>query len=102
MKVMKRLGNKFKEICSIENIERAAQKASKGKSTHRAVKWYKKRRCANNLALHLRLINKLYSVSEYEIFNKTTEGGKVREIHKLPFYPDRIVQHSVLNVMFSF
>lgn len=96
---MKRLGNKFKEICSIENIERAAQKASKGKSTHRAVKWYKKRRRANNLALHLRLINKLYSVSEYEIFNKITESGKVREIHKLPFYPDRIVQHSVLNVM---
>ena len=96
---MKRLGNKFNEICSIENIERAAQKASKGKSTHRAVKWYKKRRRAHNLALHLKLINKLYSVSEYEIFNKTTENGKVREIHKLPFYPDRIVQHSVLNVM---
>lgn len=96
---MKRLGNKFKDICSIEKIDRAANKASKGKSTHRAVKWYKRRRYANNLALHLKLVNKQYSVSEYEIFNKVTESGKVREIHKLPFYPDRIVQHSVLNVM---
>ena len=96
---MKRLGNKFKELCSIENIDIAAKKASKGKSTHTAVKIYKKQRRNYNLALSLSLINKSYSVSKYEIFNKVTENGKVREIHKLPFYPDRIVQHSVLNVM---
>jgi len=95
----KRLGNKFQEICSIENIDVAAKKASKGKSTHSAVKWYKKRRYANNLALHNFLAKKLYSVSIYDIFKKVTGNGKEREIHKLPFYPDRIVQHSMLNVM---
>lgn len=96
---MKRIKDKFAELCSLENIELAAQKARKGKNTHSAVRWYVKHAGKLNQKLHTSLINKEFEVSKYVIFNKKTENGKVREIHKLPFYPDRVVQHCILNVM---
>lgn len=96
---MKRIDNKFDELCSVDNIEKAARKARKGKSTHKAVKWYNRHADKLNIELHLLLSNKRFKVSDYVIFNKLTESGKVREIHKLPFYPDRVVQHCLLNVM---
>ena len=38
-----------------------------------------------------------YKTSEYTIFIKNT-GQKEREIYKLPFYPDRIVHHAIVQV----
>lgn len=41
------------------------------------------------------LINKTFTTSEYEIYTKV-DKGKVREIYKLPFYPDRIIQWAIM------
>lgn len=96
---MKRIGTKFDELCSVDNIEKAARKARKGKSKHKAVQWYDCNSDKLNSELHSLLTHKQFKVSDYVIFNKMTESGKIREIHKLPFYPDRVVQHCLLNVM---
>lgn len=44
------------------------------------------------------LVNKKYHTSEYQIFYKT-ENGKRRKIYKLPYYPDRIAQWAILQVI---
>lgn len=96
---MKRVSDKFDELCGIDNIKLAVKKASNGKNKNNAIKWYNHNSEDLNNKLNLLLSNKQFKVSDYTIFNKMTENGKIREIHKLPFYPDRIVQHCLLNVM---
>jgi len=34
----------------------------------------------------------------YEMFTRT-ENGKTREIFKLPYYPDRIIHHAIMNIL---
>lgn len=44
------------------------------------------------------LKNKTYKTSEYEIFEKQ-EGNKLRKIYKLPYFPDRICQWAIIQVI---
>ena len=43
------------------------------------------------------LVKKTYETSEYK--TKIIYEPKLRTIYKLPFYPDRIVQHALMNVL---
>lgn len=47
------------------------------------------------------LQNKTYKNSEYEIFERW-EGPKIRKIYKLPYFPDRIIQWALLQVVGCF
>jgi len=51
----------------------------------------------NILKLHEQLKNKTYKTSEYNIF-KIYEP-KERDIYQLPYFPDRIVHHAVMNIL---
>ena len=98
---MKRFGNLFEKLVSRENLLEAHHKASKGKSHYREVKWVNA-----NLELAINkiqdsLINKTFKTSEYEV-ETAIKGDKLRTIHKLPYYPDRIVQHALVNVCKDF
>lgn len=44
------------------------------------------------------LINHTYKTSDYEVFYKN-EGKKTRKIYKLPYFPDRICQWAILQVI---
>lgn len=91
----------FKVIYSKENLRRAFYNAKKGKG------WYDEIIIVeNNLDYYLdelqrMLKDKTYHTSEYEKFYRK-EGNKIREIYKLPFYPDRIAQWAVLQVIEPF
>jgi len=94
---MKRIGNLYHEICSLENLQLADSRARKGKSWQPAIKRHDENRETNIEALHTMLTNKTYTTSEYTIF--TIHDPKEREIYRLPYYPDRIVHHAVMNVL---
>ncbi|MCC6867051.1 MAG: reverse transcriptase [Ignavibacteria bacterium] len=94
---MRRTGNLYKRICSIENLEIADKKASKGKSWQKGVQDHMLDREENILQLHKLLIEHKYRTSEYTTF-KIYEP-KEREIFRLPYYPDRIVHHAIMNVL---
>ena len=83
----------------MDNIISAAEKAKKGKRNHRGVRDYEKHKDEYHQNVYQMLKDKSYHVSKYEVIEKVTDAGKVREIHKLPFYPDRIIQHSLLVPM---
>lgn len=48
--------------------------------------------------IHNQLKTKSFVNSPYETFFKT-ERGKTREIYKLPYYPDRIIHHAIMQVL---
>lgn len=43
------------------------------------------------------LIDGTFKTSKYTV-EYTLKGDKMRTIHKLPYFPDRIVQHAIVNV----
>jgi hypothetical protein len=96
---MKRVGNIYSEICSVENIARAHDKAKKGKAHYAEVKMVNANPEKYFSELHEMLKRKQFRNSDYKIIQRTMDNGKVRTIHKLPYYPDRIVQHCIVNVL---
>lgn len=96
---MKRINNLYQEIISIENLNKADINARKGKLKTYGVKLHDKHREENILKLHQQLKNKEYKTSQYEVF-KIYEP-KERIIYRLPYYPDRIVHHAIMNVLES-
>ena len=94
---MKRIGNLYQEIISINNLKLADKIARRGKSEQPAVKEHDQNREANITALHESLKNKIYRTSQYKIF--IIREPKERVISRLPYYPDRIVHHAVMNKM---
>ena len=96
---MKRIGNLFEKICSIENLKLADEKARKGKSKQYGIKLHDKNRENNILLLHESLKNKTYKTSEYNVFE--IHEPKIRKIYSLPYYPDRIVHHGIMNILES-
>lgn len=96
-KAMKRINNLYEKICSIENLYLADQKARKRKSKQRGVIDFDKNPDANIYQLQTQLINKTYQTSAYTTF-KVYEP-KEREIFRLPYFPDRIAHHAIMNVL---
>lgn len=94
---MKRIGNLYEKIIAIDNLKLADQKARRGKLRTYGVRHHDKNREANITALHEALKNKTFRTSEYEIF--TIHDPKEREIYRLPYYPDRIVHHAIMNIL---
>ena len=94
---MKRLNNLFEKICTIENIEEADRKARKNKGLRYGVLKHDLHQEEDNTKLLESLLNGTYRTSEYSTF-KIYEP-KERLIYRLPYYPDRIVHHAIMNVM---
>jgi RNA-directed DNA polymerase len=94
---MKRINNLYQQICSIENLMLADDIARKGKLKQPGVIEHDKNRDLNIQTLHEMLVNKTYTTSQYTTF--TIYEPKERIIFRLPYYPDRIVHHAVMNIM---
>lgn len=94
---MKRIGNLYSQIYSMENIILAEKRARKGKSNKKEVLNFDKNKSQNLILLQEILINKTYKTSDYYIF--TLQEKKTRIIYKLPYFPDRICHHAILNII---
>jgi retron-type reverse transcriptase len=94
---MKRKGNLYQQICSIENLNLADSIARRGKMKQSGIVAHDRNREQNIAALREALINKTYVTSEYTTF--PIYEPKERIIYRLPYYPDRIVHHAVMNVL---
>ncbi len=92
---MKRIGNIFEDIISLENLWQADENARKGKRSSYGVKKHDKRRKENLMKLHKLLKEECWENSEYKTF-KIFEP-KERLIFQLPYFPDRIVHHAIMN-----
>lgn len=95
---MKRYGNLYKAICSMENIHIAHMKAKRGKMHYPEVQDVEASRDNHMDQLQTMLQTKTFKTSEYSTFTKT-DSGKARKIYKLPYFPDRIVHHCIMQVL---
>lgn len=94
---MKREGNIFNKIYDINNLKLADKKARRGKSNQKDLIKHDLNKDDNIVNLYHILKNKEYKTSKYHIFK--LYDGKEREIYKLPYYPDRIVHHGIMNIL---
>lgn len=94
---MKRVDNIYNKIISIENLKLADERARRGKTHSYGVRLHDKNREANLQSLHEALLNKTFKTSPYDIF--TIFEPKERLIYRLPYFPDRIVHHAIMNIL---
>ena len=94
---MKRLNNLYKNIYDINNINDADNKARKCKRNSYGVRKHDENRDLDNISLSEVLKSQDYHTSKYTTY--TIYEPKERLIFRLPYYPDRITHHAIMNVM---
>lgn len=94
---MKRHGNLFDRIASVDNLLLAYHKARRRKSWHRSVVRFDQDVQGNLQSIRQSLLDKTFTTSPYTV--KEIYEPKRRLIYVLPFAPDRIVQHAAMAVL---
>lgn len=95
---MKRYGFLYDKICDIENIREAHKNASKGKSNYKIINRINENPDLFLLKIKETLESETFVNSEYHIFTKMC-GIKERTIYSLPYFPDRIIHHAIMQVL---
>jgi hypothetical protein len=85
-------------MCSLENIELAHERARRGKRFYSEVVMVDADPQRYFAQIRELLTEKTFVNSKYTVMVRK-EGRKEREIWKLPYYPDRIIHHAILNVL---
>jgi len=96
--LMKRYGYLYEQIYCRENLLLAHKNASKGKKDYKEVKEVNEHLDYYIDELQNQLINQTFKNSEYTVFTKMDKGKK-REIYKLPYFPDRILHHAIMQIL---
>ena len=94
---MKRYGRLWDKVLTYENIEEAARLSALGKKNKRNV-----RRFFNHYEENLEHVFDILQSGKFATagyHEKTIYEPKKRVIYILPFFPDRIVQHAIMNVV---
>lgn len=81
----------------MENLRLADEKARKGKKHSRGVRLFDRNREKNLEKLRDLLLSGDYHTSRYTFFQ--VRDPKERTIARLPYYPDRIVHHAIMNIV---
>ncbi|MDP2730318.1 MAG: reverse transcriptase/maturase family protein [Dehalococcoidales bacterium] len=95
---MKRYGNLYEQIIDLGNIALAHHNAKKGKGHYSEVKMVESDKAYYLGQVRERLSEKTFHTAPYRK-NIVFDSGKLREIYKLPYFPDRIVHHAIMNVL---
>lgn len=95
---MKRFNNLYNQLTDMDNLRLAYHNAKKGKRHYREVKMIERDPERYLQQLQSKLLADDFVNSDYEVFKRMT-STKLREIYKLPFYPDRVVHHAIVQVL---
>lgn len=94
---MKRIGNIYEKITSMANLQEADRKAQLRKGRTHGVIMHNMKSESNLLVLQDLLLSKTYRTSKYETF--PVYEPKERLVYRLPYFPDRITHHAIMNVL---
>jgi len=95
---LKRYGYLWEDIIDFDNLVKAHYNAKRGKSWYKEVKMVESDTYYYIDQIHGMLVDKTYNVSPYKVFVRK-ESGKERVISKLPYYPDRIIQWALVQII---
>jgi hypothetical protein len=96
--LMKRYGNLYPKIYDMDNLIAAHQNARKGKTFYNEVKMVDGDPEKYLGQIQEMLKAKSYRTSKYTVFTKI-DKKKEREIFALPYYPDRIIQWAIVQIL---
>lgn len=88
----------LKKIVSMDNIQLVYKNAKKGKSRYREAKMIEQNPEFYLKQIQELLVSKSFTTSQYQICD-IKDKNKIRTIHKLPFFPDRIVHHALIQII---
>lgn len=84
------------QVSDMTNLHTAVRKSRKGKEGKKGVVIFDKDPEGNLLRLQQSLTDGTYHTSEGHDCMRRCPCGKIRKLHKLPYYPDHIEQHSLM------
>lgn len=90
---------KLQNVVSMANLEHAVREARRGKNRNKGVLIYDRTPHENLERLQLDITNMEYHTSEGHDCWRRCPCGKTRKLHKLPFYPDHIAHHALMQVL---
>lgn len=93
-----RVNNIYYKVCSMDNLKLAHKHAKRGKGWYAEVQEVEAHLDEYLLKLQRMLIDKTFKTSSYKLFKKE-ENEKVRDIYKLPYFPDRIAQWALMQIL---
>lgn len=94
---MKTYKHLWEEFIKPENFELACKNSQKRKKKHRQVRNFNLKRDKNLEKVRQSVINGTFHTGQYR--EKKIFEPKERIIYKLPYSPDRIVQHAIMNIL---
>lgn len=86
-------------VADMANLELAVKEARRGKNRNKGVLIYDRTPRENLERLHQALSTMEYHTSEGRDCWRRCPCGKTRKLHKLPFYPDHIAHHALMQVL---
>lgn len=95
---MKRYNDLYGKVYDIKNLKLAHNNAKKGKLHYSEVKMVESNLDFYINEIHNMLKFKTYKISKYKVYTKF-DGKKEREIFVLPYYPDRIIQWAIVQII---
>ncbi len=95
---MKRYGDLMPQVLSRQNLEDAHRSARKGKGWQDAVRYADAHLDVLIPRLQTDLALGTYRTSRYST-RRLVDRGKERVIYRLPYWPDRVVQHALCQVL---
>src|SRR5688500_14551585 len=94
---MKSIGNIYHRITRLANHQEAGKKGQQSKSNQYGVTIHNQNKEGNVFILHDMFVSKTYRTSQYDDF--TIHEQKERIVYRLPYFPDRITHHAIMNVL---
>lgn len=94
---MKTYNNLWNKLISKENFELAYRNSIKRKGKQKRVKEFKENAKENLEQVRLLVASGNFHTSQYK--EKKIYEPKERIVYKLPYNPDRIVQHTIMNIL---
>ena len=90
---------KLTQVSDMENLTEADRQARKGKKRHRGVHVFDRNANGNLDRLKRDIDTRQYHTSKGVEVEQKCPCGKVRLLHKLPYYPDHIAHHAMMQVV---
>ena len=91
---------KIEQVYAMDNLRMAAKNVRHGKTKHKIVQRFMEHEEENLLKLQQMLMDGTYHTSEVKLEEKFCPCGKKRIIGKVPYNPDNIVHHALIQVIY--
>lgn len=90
---------KIEAVADMDNLALAVKESRRHKERNKGVRIYDQRPAENLKSLHDAILARAYHTSEGHDCMRRCPCGKVRKLHKLPYYPDHIAHHALMQVL---